>query len=211
MGWLPDRLPTACEIFGAGPVIAGTIIGDAGDISRFASRDHFAAYDGTAPVEVSPGGRITRRLPLRGNRRINHAIHTAAITQIRNRHSDGRACCDRKIAEGKTHKERSGRSSGGSATPSTPGSGPTPARPPQRPRRAREGNRGTTLTPARSARTPNTSSSDKPLPDPQPAYGPPPPASQPCRRSRLQRKPGKALDSKEDSPFHNPALFSSKG
>jgi len=29
----------------------------------------------------------------------------AAITQIRHRHSDGRACYDRKIAEGKTHKE----------------------------------------------------------------------------------------------------------
>ena len=29
----------------------------------------------------------------------------AAITQIRNRHSDGRAYYDSKIAEGKTHKE----------------------------------------------------------------------------------------------------------
>jgi transposase len=29
----------------------------------------------------------------------------AAITQIRHRHSDGRACYDKKIAEGKTHKE----------------------------------------------------------------------------------------------------------
>ena len=45
------------------------------------------------------------RLSLRGNRRINHAIHMAAVTQIRHRHSDGRAYYDRKIAEGKTHKE----------------------------------------------------------------------------------------------------------
>ena len=96
---------TLTETSGVGPVIAGTVIGDAGDVSRFASRDHFAAYNGTAPVEVSSGGRITHRLSLRGNRRINHAIHMAAITQIRNRHSDGRACYDRKIAEGKTHKE----------------------------------------------------------------------------------------------------------
>jgi hypothetical protein len=29
----------------------------------------------------------------------------AAITQIRHKHSDGRACYDRKIAEGKTHKQ----------------------------------------------------------------------------------------------------------
>jgi transposase len=96
---------TVTDIFGAGPVIAGTIIGGIGGISRFASRDHFAAYNGTAPIEVSSGGRITYRLPLRGNRRINHAIHMAAITQISHRHSNGRAYYDRKIAEGKTHKE----------------------------------------------------------------------------------------------------------
>ena len=93
------------EVFGVGPVIAGTVIGDVSDMSRFPSRDHFAAYNGTAPVEVSSGNRKIYRLSLRGNRRINHAIHMAAITQIRHRHSDGRAYYDRKIAEGKTHKE----------------------------------------------------------------------------------------------------------
>jgi transposase len=93
------------DIFGVGPVIAGTVIGDISSISRFATRDHFAAYNGTAPVEVSSGGRTTHRLSLRGNRRINHAIHMAAVTQIRNRHTDGRAYYDRKIAEGKTSKE----------------------------------------------------------------------------------------------------------
>jgi transposase len=93
------------ESFGVGPVIAATVLGDAGDVARFASRDHFAAYNGTAPVEVSSGNRKIYRLSLRGNRRINHAIHMAAITQIRHAHSDGRAYYDKKIAEGKTHKE----------------------------------------------------------------------------------------------------------
>ena len=92
-------------IFGVGPFIAATVIGDAGDVTRFASRDHFAACNGTAPIEVSSGNRKTCRLSLRGNRRVNHAIHMAAITQIRHSHSDGRACYDKKIAEGKTHKE----------------------------------------------------------------------------------------------------------
>ena len=41
----------------------------------------------------------------RGNRRLNHVIHMAAVTQIRYRHSDGRAYYDRKLAEGKTPKE----------------------------------------------------------------------------------------------------------
>jgi transposase len=92
-------------LFGVGPVIAGTVIGDVRQIFRFGSRDHFAAWNGTAPVEVSSGGRKAYRLSLRGNRRANHAIHMAAISQIRHKHSDGRAFYDKKVAEGKTHKE----------------------------------------------------------------------------------------------------------
>jgi transposase len=61
-----------------------------GDISCFPGRDHFAAYNGTAPIEVSSGPRKIYRLSRRGNRRLNHVIHMAAVTQIRYRHSDGR-------------------------------------------------------------------------------------------------------------------------
>jgi transposase len=48
---------SVCEIYGAGPVVTATVIGDVGAISRFPARDHFAAYDGTAPIEASPGNR----------------------------------------------------------------------------------------------------------------------------------------------------------
>jgi transposase len=96
---------TLTEIFGVGPAIAATVIGEVRDISRFPAKDRFAAYNGTAPVEVSSGNRVIYRLSLRGNRRLNHAIHMAAVTQIRYRHSDGRAYYDKKIAEGKTPKE----------------------------------------------------------------------------------------------------------
>jgi transposase len=96
---------TLTEIFGVGPVIAATMIGYVADASRFPSRDNFAAYNGTAPIEVSSGNRKIYRLSRRGNRRLNHAVHMAAVTQIRYRHSDGRACYDRKLAEGKTPKE----------------------------------------------------------------------------------------------------------
>ena len=54
---------------------------------------------------MSSGNRIIYRLSLRGNRRLNHAIHMAAITQIRYKHSEGRAYYDKKLAEGKTPKE----------------------------------------------------------------------------------------------------------
>jgi transposase len=74
-------------------------------VSRFGGRDHFAAYNGTAPIEVSSGPRKIYRLSRRGNRRLNHAIHMAAVTQIGHRHSDGRAYYDKKLAEGKTPKE----------------------------------------------------------------------------------------------------------
>ncbi len=45
------------------------------------------------------------RLSRRGNRQLNHAIHIAAITQIRFAHSPGRAFYDRKVTEGKTKRE----------------------------------------------------------------------------------------------------------
>jgi transposase len=93
------------RLFGVGPVIAAAVIGDVRHVSRFPNRDHFAAYTGTAPIEVASGGRKIHRLSRRGNRRLNHAIHMAAVTQIRYRHSPGRAYYDKKLAEGKTRKE----------------------------------------------------------------------------------------------------------
>jgi transposase len=93
------------SLFGVGPVVAATIIGEVRDVCRFGSRDHFAAYNGTAPIEVSSGNRKVYRLSRRGNRRINHAVHMAAVTQVRHPHSQGRAYYDKKIAEGKTPKE----------------------------------------------------------------------------------------------------------
>jgi transposase len=97
---------TVTRVFGVGPVIAATVIGDVRDVSRFASRDCFAAYDGTAPIEVSSGNRRVHRLSRRGNRRLNHAIHMAAITQIRCRHSEGRAYYDKKLLRQETTTTR---------------------------------------------------------------------------------------------------------
>src|SRR5262249_13737690 len=76
-----------------------------GDVAGSPSRDHCGAYDGTAPIEVSSGPRKVYRLSRRGNRRLNHAIHMAAVTQVRYRHSQGRAYYDKKLAEGKTPKQ----------------------------------------------------------------------------------------------------------
>jgi hypothetical protein len=92
-------------LFGVGPVIAAAVIGDVRDVPRFPGPDHFAACNGTAPIEVSSGPRKVHRLSRHGNRRLNHAIHMAAVTQIGHRHSQGRAYYDKKLAAGKTPEE----------------------------------------------------------------------------------------------------------
>lgn len=95
---------TVTDVYGVGPVVAAMVIGHSGDVSRFASPDRFASYNGTAPIEASSGPKARHRLNPRGNRRINHALHVAAITQIRN-DTPGRAYYRRKVDEGKTKKE----------------------------------------------------------------------------------------------------------
>jgi hypothetical protein len=70
----------------------------------FSKRGHYATYNATAPIEVSSGGNTRHRLNLRGNRILNHAIHIAAVTQLRH-DTNGRIYFDKKIGEGKTPKE----------------------------------------------------------------------------------------------------------
>ena len=96
---------TLTEIFGVGPIVACMLIGYSGDPMRFTTANRYAAYTGTAPIEFSSGGRTVHRLSRRGNRRLNHALHCAAITQIRHRHSPGRGYYERKLAEGHTPRE----------------------------------------------------------------------------------------------------------
>ena len=95
---------TVTDVYGVGPVTAAIILGQTGDVRRFATRHHFASYNATAPIEASSGPTKRHRLNMRGNRQLNHAIHIAAITQIRN-DTPGRVFYDRKLAEGKSKKE----------------------------------------------------------------------------------------------------------
>jgi transposase len=95
---------TVTDVYGVGPIVAAFLIGYTSNVSRFASADHYAAYNGTAPVEYSSGGKTKHRLSMRGNRTLNHAIHMAAVTQI-SHDTPGRIYYDKKQAEGKTRKE----------------------------------------------------------------------------------------------------------
>jgi transposase len=93
------------DIYGVGPIVAGLLIGYTGDVTRFPTRHHYAAYNGTAPIEASSGQKKRHRLNPRGNRMLNHALHLIVITQLRYPNTAGRAFYERKLAEGKTRKE----------------------------------------------------------------------------------------------------------
>jgi transposase len=95
---------TVTDIYGVGPVVAAFLIGYTPPIERFKTPDRYAAYNGTAPIEVSSGGKVRHRLSQRGNRTLNHAIHTAAVTQI-SHHTPGKVYYDKKLDEGKTTNE----------------------------------------------------------------------------------------------------------
>jgi transposase len=95
---------TVTDVVGVGPIMAAYLIGYSGDIRRFPSAGHYARYNGTAPIEASSGPNARHRLNSRGNRQLNHALHIAAVTQVRN-DTPGRAYYLRKQADGKTPKE----------------------------------------------------------------------------------------------------------
>jgi transposase len=92
------------NIHGIGPAGAARILADVGDVARFADRNRFASWTGTAPLEASSGENVRHRLSRAGNRRMNHVLHIAAIVQIRH-DTEGRAYYRRKLAAGKSRLE----------------------------------------------------------------------------------------------------------
>jgi transposase len=117
---LPDRRIAAVEarlraavsaaktslprLHGVGPVLAAKLLGDVGDVRRFATKAQFATSNGTAPIEASSGQVVRHRLSRAGNRRLNHALYLIAVVQLRHP-TPGRAYYRRKLAEGKSSKE----------------------------------------------------------------------------------------------------------
>lgn len=95
---------TVTNVTGVGPISAAIIVGYTGNIERFPTKNHYASYNATAPIEASSGDHTRHRLNQRGNRQLNYTMHLAAITQIR-LPTEGRVYYDRKRAEGKSSKE----------------------------------------------------------------------------------------------------------
>jgi transposase len=165
------RESTLMDLRGVGPVVAARVLADVGDVARFADRNRFASWTGTAPIEASSGEIVRHRLSRAGNRRMNHMIHIVAISQIR-LDTNGRAYYRRKLAAGKTRAEAlrclkrrisdalyrqlraDARAHAGDAGPG--------------------GHRGATLQSSAAGSHPHTGTSDQPLPGPAPTTLPAP-------------------------------------
>jgi transposase len=95
---------TLMDLHGMGPSGAARLIVEVGDITRFATRAHFASWNGTAPIDASSGDQVRHRLSRAGNRQINRVLHIMATVQLRNP-TEGRGYYDRKVASGKGNME----------------------------------------------------------------------------------------------------------
>jgi transposase len=103
-GLIAAKAPQLLELPGCGVLTAARIVGDVGDVTRFASDAKLARLAGIAPVPVSSGQRDRHRLDRRGNRKLNCAFHRPAVTQGRF-HPQARDYLTRKQAEGRTRMD----------------------------------------------------------------------------------------------------------
>jgi transposase len=92
------------DLYGVGPLVAARFIAEVVDVRRYPNRNAFAAANGTAPLPASSGRTVRHRFNPGGNRQLNRALYTIAITQIRS-DTEGRAYYERKRAAGKTKRE----------------------------------------------------------------------------------------------------------
>lgn len=89
---------------GVGPVVAAQLLVSWSHRGRVRSEAAFAALAGTAPLEASSGQRTRHRLNRGGDRDLNRALHTVAITRMRC-HPETRDYHAKRTAQGKTHRD----------------------------------------------------------------------------------------------------------
>ena len=90
--------------YGLGYLSAAQILLSWSHAGRIRSEQAFAMLSGTAPVPVSSGRTDRHRLNRLGDRQLNRAIHTIAVTRMRC-HQPTQAYAQRRRAEGKTDRE----------------------------------------------------------------------------------------------------------
>jgi transposase len=99
-----DIAPGLTSRYGVGPVSAAQAIVSFSHPGRCRNEAAFAALGGTSPIPASSGRTIRHRLNRGGDRALNRAIHTIAVTRIRHC-ARTRDYVARRTAEGKTPRE----------------------------------------------------------------------------------------------------------
>lgn len=99
-----DQAPVLLEQPGVGPVTAAIILTTWSHPGRVRSEAAFAQIAGTAPLSASSGNTQRHRLNRGGDRRLNRALHTIALTRMRCDPAT-RAYTKRRRSEGKTTRE----------------------------------------------------------------------------------------------------------
>jgi transposase len=99
-----NHRPQLLGELGCGALTAAILIGRTAGAERFRSEAHFARQAGVAPIPASSGERQRHRLHRGGDRQLNRALHTIALTRARFDPAT-RAYIERRIAEGKTRRE----------------------------------------------------------------------------------------------------------
>lgn len=91
------------SIHGCGMVTACSIVAEVITIKRFKDKHHFSMYAGIAPTPCSSGRKHKMHTNPFGNRQLNRAIHTIALSQIAIKGDPtGKEYYQRKLKEGKT-------------------------------------------------------------------------------------------------------------
>ena len=96
--------PQLLALPGVGALSAAQVLISLSHTGRFRSEAAFAAFSGAAPIPASSGLTTRHRLSRSGDRQLNRALHTIALTRTRV-DPDTRACLTRRTAEGKTTRE----------------------------------------------------------------------------------------------------------
>jgi transposase len=91
-------------LVGIGELTAAKILGELGGPARLRSKSGWAMLTGVAPLLASSGSTNRHRLNRGGNRQLNFAMHTIALTRLRC-DVDSLAYFKRKRAEGKSKTE----------------------------------------------------------------------------------------------------------
>jgi transposase len=89
---------------GVGPVVAAQLLISWSHRGRVRNEAAFASLAGVAPIEASSGQRSRHRLNRGGDRDLNRALHTVAITRLRC-HPESIAYEAKRSAQGKTHRD----------------------------------------------------------------------------------------------------------